>query len=391
MNFGLVIKEQDSRDYVYSKTIRNPMKYAEQRPRKIINEIKNVNYQGNYGTCTGAAISHCKELNEYVDLSLLYPYKIAKEVYDKDLSYEGTSIDHIVKAICKYGIPKDELYPYSKYKKVHVFPYTSSDAVKDAEKRRAEGYVRIFNKDELLDAIWLNKSVIIGAIITDKFRFNLDFSNNGETFGDLINGSILGGHAMCVCGFDLDKEFAYSNGKKYRGFVLIQNSWRNWGFKGSKCWVPIEQLFFKLDFGMPIVPDIFAIVDKLNRTEIKMDTSAFIKDSRTFIPVSFVSQALGGNVGWNDKTREVTIKLNNNIIILKIDSDIIRVNGKRIKIDTAPFIKDDRTFVPIKFIAENLGATVDWLAMERKAEVKLDNKIVEIWIDKNIIVKTELQ
>ena len=47
----------------------------------------------------------------------------------------------------------------------------------------------------------------------------------------------------------------------------------------------------------------FTVDDK----ELLMDVVPFLKDSRTFVPVRFVSEALGYNVEWNDKTKEVTI------------------------------------------------------------------------------------
>ena len=48
------------------------------------------------------------------------------------------------------------------------------------------------------------------------------------------------------------------------------------------------------------------------------------------------------------------------VIKMKLGSDVATVDGKTVKLDTVPFVKDSRTFVPIRFIAENLGCTVDY-------------------------------
>ena len=44
-----------------------------------------------------------------------------------------------------------------------------------------------------------------------------------------------------------------------------------------------------------------------NGKQLFMDVFPFLKDKRTFVPIRFVSEALGYNVDWNDKTKEVTI------------------------------------------------------------------------------------
>lgn len=47
-------------------------------------------------------------------------------------------------------------------------------------------------------------------------------------------------------------------------------------------------------------------------------------------------------------------------MLIYIDSDIAYVNGAMVKLDSPAFIENDRTYTPIRFIAERLGATVDW-------------------------------
>ena len=64
--------------------------------------------------------------------------------------------------------------------------------------------------------------------------------------------------------------------------------------------------------------------------------------------------------------RKVTIKKNDIEIILTIDSDIALVNGEEIKLDSPAFIENDRTYTSVRFIAENLGASVDWNEGSRK-------------------------
>jgi len=91
------------------------------------------------------------------------------------------------------------------------------------------------------------------------------------------------------------------------------------------------------------------------------DAKPFIDENgRTLIPVRFVTESLGATVEWNEEYQEVKIKKDNvNISIMINDRDIV-VNGRIKTMDTKAIIKDGRTCVPIRYVAEELGATVGW-------------------------------
>jgi hypothetical protein len=99
----------------------------------------------------------------------------------------------------------------------------------------------------------------------------------------------------------------------------------------------------------------------VNGKSTSMDTAPFIdsKTNRTYVPVRFVAEFLNGTVDWNSNTRTITISLGGEIK-LAVGSDIAYVNGKTVKLDAPVFIKDNRSFVPLRFIAENLGFKVVW-------------------------------
>jgi len=85
-----------------------------------------------------------------------------------------------------------------------------------------------------------------------------------------------------------------------------------------------------------------------------------IKNGRTLLPIRVLIESLGGTVEWNAKEQKVTITLNGHSIILWIGKDIVLVNGSKVKLDVAPMIINGRTYLPLRFISENLGASVDW-------------------------------
>ncbi|MDQ0091955.1 hypothetical protein J2T12_005399 [Paenibacillus anaericanus] len=94
-----------------------------------------------------------------------------------------------------------------------------------------------------------------------------------------------------------------------------------------------------------IFPDAQPYVDKNNRVQV---------------PVRFVSEALGAKVGWTSKTKTVSIQLEDTSVNLVIDKKTYTVNGTSKQMDTAALRKSNRTFVPLRFVSEALGANVKW-------------------------------
>jgi len=91
------------------------------------------------------------------------------------------------------------------------------------------------------------------------------------------------------------------------------------------------------------------------------DAEPFIDDNgRTQVPVRFVSEALGAEVGWEGSTKTVTISQGDKEIKIVIGKKDYTINGEKNLMDTEALLKEDRTFVPIRFVSEGLGARVDW-------------------------------
>lgn len=94
-----------------------------------------------------------------------------------------------------------------------------------------------------------------------------------------------------------------------------------------------------------------------------LDASPYIdgKTNRTLVPVRFVSEALKASVDWNPETRQVTITDGDKEIVLIIGTVDVLVNREKQTTDCSPSIlPPGRTFVPLRFISETLGAQVDW-------------------------------
>lgn len=111
--------------------------------------------------------------------------------------------------------------------------------------------------------------------------------------------------------------------------------------------------------------DIFALVINEKTASVfgeikENDVEPIIVNDRTMLPARFIAENLGAEVEWDAEARVVTVKNAEVEIKLTIDSDVATVNGVEEKLDSPAFIQNDRTYTPVRFIAEKLGALVDW-------------------------------
>ena len=89
-------------------------------------------------------------------------------------------------------------------------------------------------------------------------------------------------------------------------------------------------------------------------------TVPVIVDDRTLLPVRAVVEAVGGTVEWDGDTRTTTLKYKSDIIKLTIDSTTAYLNDTAQTLDVTPVIINDRTMLPIRFIAESFKFDVAW-------------------------------
>lgn len=101
------------------------------------------------------------------------------------------------------------------------------------------------------------------------------------------------------------------------------------------------------------------------------DVEPVIYEDRTLVPLRGIATALGAQVNWEETNQEITILSNNKTIKLQIGSSIAYLDGQEIILDTSAKIVQNRTMVPLRFIGESLGVSVNWNGAERI--IKLNN------------------
>ncbi len=91
------------------------------------------------------------------------------------------------------------------------------------------------------------------------------------------------------------------------------------------------------------------------------DAQPFIDENgRTQTPSRFIGEELGATVTWDGTAQKATFIKGNKELVLYIGKKDYEFDGKKLQMDTAAILKEGRTFVPARYVAEAFGATVSW-------------------------------
>ena len=99
------------------------------------------------------------------------------------------------------------------------------------------------------------------------------------------------------------------------------------------------------------------------------DVAPVVRNDRAMLPIRFVVEALGGTVTWDQAQQSVTCVKGDNTVIIYIGHPFALVNGNPVELDSPAFIENGRTYLPIRFVAENLDAAVTWDADTKEVTV----------------------
>jgi Copper amine oxidase N-terminal domain. len=98
----------------------------------------------------------------------------------------------------------------------------------------------------------------------------------------------------------------------------------------------------------------------INGKAVNMDVTPIEQNDRILVPFRAIAESLGIEVTWDEATNTVTAVKNGKKIVFTINSNVALVDGKQVVLDAPAIILNDRTMVPVRFLAESLGADVKW-------------------------------
>jgi len=99
----------------------------------------------------------------------------------------------------------------------------------------------------------------------------------------------------------------------------------------------------------------------VNGEKLAFDVEPFIESGRTLVPIRRIFEAFGAEVTWNEQLQTVSVIKGNDNISFKINDNTAVINGESKTMEVAAkIVEGGRTVVPLRFLSEALGYTVEW-------------------------------
>ncbi len=98
----------------------------------------------------------------------------------------------------------------------------------------------------------------------------------------------------------------------------------------------------------------------VNGSRVNFQTAPVTRNDTTLVGFRAILEALGASVTWDDASQTATAEKDGTVITMTIGSTTATINGEPAEMLAAPELINDSTLIPVRFISENLGMTVDW-------------------------------
>ena len=291
-------------------------------PDEYISQYFKVKDQGSSMKCVGFSLSSYSEIVEMMRLGAkdINPLSAQFIYYNSGKPCKnGTSILEALKGLKKYGVCLEELCHVSGGDTSESMQKPTIEAYQDAEQRKIDGYAQVSdNIEALCKAIYKNGAVNVSL----KYASSMLNTIEGWMKKPPCTSTILGNHSVLWIG--------YSKSKRY--FVQLNSYGERQGRFGIE-FVPFDVLNWKLG-------KYQYSIDRVFREAWTILDETQIKDH---------------DFHYNNQPKEVIAEPNPINILMQLGSKVVKVNGIEKTLDTAPVSKNNITYVPIRFISENLG------------------------------------
>lgn len=306
---GAIPSPHDPRDYTIDKF--EVASLSSLPSEYIIPYVPEIYDQGQYAQCVAFALAGIKESQEWKERGVKKRYSHSFIYANREITDhqgEGMIPRQALKRLVKFGCCEYDDFPVLNTYPVckAQFEQKINQLLPLALPQKVYAYVRLRTIEEIKQFLYTFQTpVAIGINVYESF---LNTGNNGIVSPP--SGTNYGGHMMIIVGWRIIANTLY---------FIILNSWgKKWGDNGL-CYMNFNEYKFS---------ECWGVVDQKPEQEI-------------------------------NKATEILLTIGNNKII---------VDNKVIEMDTAPFYKDGRTFVPVRFVAEALGYKVKWYNINPSGE-----------------------
>ncbi len=161
---------------------------------------------------------------------------------------------------------------------------------------------------------------------------------------------------------------------------------------GNSQWVCAEDDIVTqadIDEGLAFCQE-YPVLLNVNGASVISDVAPVIIKERTMIPARAVFENLGATVEWEESARLVTISLGSSTVKLTIDSKTAFVNGVQVPMEVPALIVNERTVIPVRFVAESLKCQVGWEDDTRTVFIQSDTGLKKTKISSITVNETDV-
>ncbi|RHW36203.1 copper amine oxidase N-terminal domain-containing protein [Lysinibacillus yapensis] len=113
----------------------------------------------------------------------------------------------------------------------------------------------------------------------------------------------------------------------------------------------------------------------VNGERVTFNDPILNKNGQLFLPMRDFYEIIGATVYWNQKTKTASAERNGNRVDVTLNSRTAKLNGETVTVNVPPFLYKYKTYVPIRFLSEKLGGTVKWNQQAQRVDITVGNEV----------------
>lgn len=359
---GVIIDENpDPRNFTVSQFVPGEDKIKDTEFMLKLPKLDFIIDQGEYSACVGHSYAMAKSILEYQQSNKwidIDPFMIYGTRFEGDYVGVGMHPYQGAKALYKEGA-----FLRRNFNKRQEMPQIK-DTVESWKKKNPElvksaKELQITGYGYCYTNEQIKKSLKAGMPVSCCYPIYSSFYKTGlNGMVPSPSGSLEGYHQMLIVGWTSNR-------------WIVINSWGSrFGLKGMYLIPFSNQMDSSICVTDKIIPsrrkagELIFTIGKTEYTvdgeKMTLDSVPYIKNDRTYLPIRFVTESLGCSVEWDQNTNTALIRSEEADIKLKIGSKNINVNNWDYSMDVAPEVVNDRTMIPVRFVSEYLNCSVTW-------------------------------
>lgn len=143
-----------------------------------------------------------------------------------------------------------------------------------------------------------------------------------------------------------------------------------------------------LSFTVPAWANESKIQVFLNHELLQFSSPPILENGRVLVPVRELFQSMGFDIKWNPKEQQIVGEKDDLILTMYIGNTTVTKNHENIHLDIPPMIKENKTYVPLRFVAESTSANVEWNNRKKRVTISTERRKPESYASSVVKIQT---